>query len=158
MRQLNLRRGLTLIELMVGLTISAVLLGVAGPYFGDFINNSRLREGGNSLLADALYAQSEALRRNGIVQLSVTGSKADVIDMSGAASVTLRSRPFTQGITASVQSINFGSDGMTRPAGTEVSIDVGYSGITCSSEQRCPRLRIEAGGSMRLCGNKLSCP
>lgn len=157
MRQLTPSRGLTLIELMVGLVITAILLGVAAPYFGDYINNSRLREGGNSLMADALYAQSEALKRNGIVQLSVAAGSVQIIDQSGAVPMTLRSRVFTEGISATVTAINFGSDGMTRPIGTEASIDVAFGGVVCSSEQRCPRLRIEAGGSIRLCGNKLSC-
>ena len=38
------QRGLTLIELMVGLTIAAFLLMAAAPFFGDYIRNSRLRE------------------------------------------------------------------------------------------------------------------
>ena len=69
MRQLTLHRGVTLIELMVGLVITAVLLGMAAPFFGDYVTNSRLREGGNGLMAEALYAQSEALKRNGVVRL-----------------------------------------------------------------------------------------
>ena len=156
--QLKPPRGLTLIEMMVGLTITAILAGVAAPFFGDYINNSRLRENGNSLMAEALYAQSEALKRNGQVQLSVAAGSVQIIDVSGAAPVTLRTRSFTQGISASVAGINFGSDGMTRPIGTEVSIDMASSGVTCSAQQRCPRLIIEAGGAIRLCGNKLSCP
>jgi hypothetical protein len=47
---------------------------------------------------------------------------------------------------------------MTRPRGTDVTVDVTASGITCSDNYRCPRVLIDAGGAVRLCGNKLSCP
>lgn len=157
MQQLRLRRGLTIIEMMIGVAITAILLSMASPYFADFINNSRLREGGNALMAEALYAQSEALKRNGQVRLSITSTSTQVIDMTGATPVTLRTRMLTTGLTAVAQNIDFGSDGMTRPRGTESSVDMSYGSISCSNDQRCPRLRVEAGGSIRLCGNKLSC-
>lgn len=157
MRQLTPQRGMTLIEVMVGLVIMAILLGMAAPFFGDFVTNSRLREGGNGLMAEALYAQSEALKRNGVVRLSVTAASSQVIDMGQAPPAVLRTRVFTNGLSADAVDIDFGSDGMTRPVGTAVDIDMAFSGITCSGEQRCPRLRIDAGGSIRLCGNKLSC-
>jgi type IV fimbrial biogenesis protein FimT len=158
MQQLSPRRGVTLIELMIGVAITAILLSMSSPYFVDYINNSRLREGGNALLAEALYAQSEALKRNGTVRLTVNSGSTQVIDMSGAVPTTLRTRMFTQGLSADVLNVDFGGDGMTRPRGTESSVDMAYSGVSCSNDQRCPRLRVEAGGSIRLCGNKLSCP
>lgn len=159
MRQLTaLQQGLTLIELMVGLVITAILLGVAAPYLGDFVTNSRLREGGNAVMAEVLYAQSEALKRNGQVRLSITAGQTQVIDIGVAPNVILRTRALTQGISADVLNIDFGSDGMTRPRGAQAQIDFAYAGATCSAEHRCPRLRIDAGGSVRLCGNKLDCP
>ena len=82
MRQLNTARGLTLIELMVGLTIAAFLLMAAAPFFGDYIRNSRLREAGNALLGEALFAQSEAIKRNTTVRLSTSGATLQVIDRS----------------------------------------------------------------------------
>jgi type IV fimbrial biogenesis protein FimT len=158
MRHLNLHRGLTIIELMIGIAIMAVLMGMASPFFGDYITNSRLREGGNALMAETLYAQSEALKRNGVVRLSITGASMQVIDMTPAVPVTLRTREFTQSLAADVLNVDFGSNGMTRPRGTDVMVDIGMSGVSCSNDQRCPRLRIDAGGAIRLCGNKLSCP
>lgn len=158
MRLLNASRGLTLIELMIGMVITAILLGMAAPYLGDYITNSRLRENGNSLMADALFAQSEALKRNGIVRLNVASGSVQILDMAPATPVVIRSRSFTDGISATVTALDFGSDGMTRPRGTEASIDTAFAGVTCSAEQRCPRVLVDAGGNVRLCGNKLSCP
>jgi type IV fimbrial biogenesis protein FimT len=157
MRHLTRPRGMTLIEIMVALCIAAILAVAAAPHMGDYIVNSRLRETGNALMAQALYAQSEALKRNGQVRLSVLGTSAQVLDVSTGVPVLLRTHPFTDGHSAAATTIDFGSDGMTRPVGTDQSVDIAASGVTCSSDLRCPRLRVEAGGTIRLCGNKLSC-
>jgi type IV fimbrial biogenesis protein FimT len=36
-------------------------------------------------------------------------------------------------------------------------MDIGKSGLTCSSDFRCPGLRVDGGGTMRLCADKLAC-
>jgi type IV fimbrial biogenesis protein FimT len=151
-------RGMTLIEVMIAVVITAILAAVGAPFFGDFVANSRLRETGNALMAETLYAQSEAVKRNGQVRLAVNGNTTQVIDMTGAAPSLVRERRFADGLSAETTNIDFGSDGMTRPRGTDVAIDVAASGITCSDNYRCPRVLIDAGGAVRLCGNKLGCP
>jgi len=140
---------------LVFLAITATLVT---PFLSDYIANSRLRESGNSLMAEALFAQSEAIKRNGQVRLSVTAGGTQVIDMTGAAPVVIRDRLFPDRIAAEVVTVDFGSDGMTRPRGTDATVDIGGTSVTCSEEYRCPRLQIDAGGALRLCANKLSCP
>lgn len=163
MRHLNVRparaaaRGLTLIELMVALAIGAVLLATAAPYMGDYITNSRLRENGNLLLSEALFAQSEAIKRNTTVRLTTSGSTIQVQDATvAAAPVLIRERATTGGITLPTATVNFGAEGRPTPFGTSAAIDV-VAPVSCSSELRCPGLRIDAGGAVRLCGNQLSC-
>lgn len=158
MRQLTRARGLTLIELAVTLAISAILVGMASPYFGGFISNSRMREGGNMLMSEALFAQSEAIKRNGGIRLAIAGDTVSLIDTSAAPPVTLRSRSLASGLTASAVNVDFGSNGMLTPFGTEAVVNLSLAGTTCSAEQRCPGLRIDAGGGVRLCANYLSCP
>ena len=50
--------GFTLVELMVGLVIMAILISAAAPFMGDMIVNARLRESGNLLFTEALMAQN----------------------------------------------------------------------------------------------------
>lgn len=163
MRQLSRHRparGLTLIELAVGMVITVLLMGMAAPYFGDFVQQARLRQSGDTLLAEALYAQSEAIKRNATVRLKVAGGQIQVIDMSGGGDgVQLHQRvlPGDIGIGETEVTVNFGSRGTPLPWGQGASMNLGKSGLTCSAEMRCPGLRIDGGGGVRLCANQLSC-
>ncbi len=157
MRQLNPQRGLTLVELMVAVAIGAFLVLSASPYFADYASNSRLRESGNLLYAETLAAQSEALKRNAVVRLSTSGSTVQVIDRSVPATpVVLRERRFADGVSATTASLDFSSQGLRL--GDSGSINLSMSGITCSSDVRCPGLRVDAGGAVKLCAdNTTSC-
>jgi type IV fimbrial biogenesis protein FimT len=157
MRQLNTQRGLTLIELMVAFAIASLLALAAAPFLADYGVNSRLREGGNSLYAETLFAQSEAIKRNRPVRVSTTGSTITVDDMTVPTTpVTLRTRVLVDGVTMANGSVMFGSSGWPTDL-TAVSIDLSHATASCSADYRCPGLRIEAGGAIRLCGNKLNC-
>ena len=157
MRHLTASRGLTLIELMVGLTIAAFLAMAAAPFFGDYLRNSRLREAGNALLSEALFAQSEAIKRNSTVRLSTDGATLQVIEripVPGADTV-IRERSLPESIAAPAATVDFGTEGRPVPFGATGSINLSMSGITCSDDARCPGLRVDAGGATRLCGNYL---
>ena len=152
-----LTRGLTLIEVTVGLAISAMLLTAAAPYLGDYATNTRLRETGHALLSDALFAQSEALKRNGQVTLSITADSSTVTDTRGPEPKVLRTRTLPAAMVVAPATVDFASNGMPSPFGTAAEIDLVQPGATCSDALRCPGLRIDGGGAIHLCANKLSC-
>lgn len=56
-------RGFTLIEVLVVLTISAILIAIAVPSFEGTISRSRLRDAAQTLHASLQLARSEAIRR-----------------------------------------------------------------------------------------------
>ena len=62
-------RGFTLLELMVTLTVAAVLAVVAIPSFRDLLRKNRVSSANNALLADLSYARSEAITRGSIVSI-----------------------------------------------------------------------------------------
>ncbi len=78
-------RGVTLIELMIGLAIFAMLLGVGLPSLGAWLANSRVRATAESLQSGLAMARSEAMRRNQNVEFLVTN---DTIDLGTVPTVT----------------------------------------------------------------------
>src|SRR5258706_3119711 len=68
------RRGFTLIEVMIALTISAILLMIAVPSFRDASLGSKLRTTANRLISSTLVGRSEALKRNAVVTMCVTAN------------------------------------------------------------------------------------
>lgn len=152
-------RGFTLIELMIGLAIGAMLLLAGAPFFGDYINNSRLRESGNTLFAEALFAQSEAIKRNVTMRVVVSGRTVQTRDLLAGGTGTLVREVMLADPVAAVTAVTFdiGSDGRPSPFGTAVAVNLAISGLACTGDNvRCPGLRIDAGGAVRLCGNYLS--
>ncbi len=74
--------GFTLIELMVTLSVLAILLTIGIPNLQMFIQNSRLESQSASLMGDLNYARSEAVRLGSPVALCAS---ADGATCSGAA-------------------------------------------------------------------------
>lgn len=148
--------GLTLVELLIGVAVAAMLLAMGAPYYADYTVNSRLREGGNTVMAEALFAKSEAIKRNGTVRLTIDGATLRVTDFSTDDNgVTVREQRLAEGLSAGAATVNFGARGTPMPFGTAASVNLSYTGITCSATYRCPGLRIDGAGGVRLCGNRL---
>lgn len=61
--------GFTLIELMVTLTVAAILLTVGLPSFQEFIKSNALNSRVNIFIADLNFTRSEAIKRNGRVTM-----------------------------------------------------------------------------------------
>ena len=60
----SLRRGFTLVELLIGVVILSILIAVAAPAFNDALATQRLRAAANELRLSISLARSEALKRN----------------------------------------------------------------------------------------------
>jgi type IV fimbrial biogenesis protein FimT len=67
--------GFTLIELMVTVTMLGILLTLAGPSFGTWISNTRVRTVSDTLQNGVRLAQAEAVRRNRTVAFFLTNAE-----------------------------------------------------------------------------------
>ena len=57
-------RGASLIELMVGITLLALLVGLGVPTFSEWLQNARIRAAAESIQTGLQQAKAEAVRRN----------------------------------------------------------------------------------------------
>jgi type IV fimbrial biogenesis protein FimT len=67
-------QGVTLIELMVVITIAAILLALAVPSFQEMIDRNRLKAATESVFGSMQFAKSEAIKRNERIFLIVAAS------------------------------------------------------------------------------------
>ncbi len=153
------QRGVTLIELMIGLAIVALVLFVAVPSFGIFLQNSQIRNAAGSALDGLQLARNEAIRRNSPVRFQFvsdltaactlsTTSLAWVVsqaDPTGACNAApsdtvapqlVQSRSATEGTSNARITVAGGSTvvftGLGRvPAGGITQIDVTNTSGTC---------------------------
>ncbi len=62
-------KGFTLVELLVTISVAAILATVALPSMGNFINQTRLSGNVNEFIAATMLARSEAIQRAGAVTI-----------------------------------------------------------------------------------------
>jgi type IV fimbrial biogenesis protein FimT len=72
-------RGFTMIELMVTISIAAILVSMAAPSFQSLIVQSRLTTQANQLITSLHYARSEAVKRGGRVTVCTSDNGATCV-------------------------------------------------------------------------------
>lgn len=68
----RLQQGLSIIEILVTLVIIGMLMALAGPSAGVWIQNTQLRNAADSVVSGLQQAKLEALKRNKLVMFRVT--------------------------------------------------------------------------------------
>lgn len=77
--------GFTLLEVLVAVTVLALLLGIGVPGFRDFVRNSRMTAAANDIVTDFSIARSEAVKRRVPVTLCKSQNlTACDVDAAGA--------------------------------------------------------------------------
>lgn len=67
-------RGFTVLELLIALTVTAVIMAVAVPSMAGMIRNSRFRAAHNEFLSSLYLLRSEAAKRNRTVKMCRTAN------------------------------------------------------------------------------------
>lgn len=68
------QRGFSLLELMVTITVMAILLAIAVPSFRDLIHRSEVSSASNEILGSMAYARTEAINRGQLVSMCASST------------------------------------------------------------------------------------
>lgn len=163
------QRGVTLIEMMIGIAILGVLVSVALPEFSTWIQNTKIRTAAESVLSGLQLARNEAVRRNLNVQLAFGAGSSWTVSVPSTLE-QVQTRSSAEGATDSVTvvrtpvaatTITFNSLGRTAAnadasvAITQIVIDV-PAGVLAAAKSRELRITIGAGGNVRMCDPNVS--
>ena len=140
------QRGLSLVELLVGLVVLSVLVSVAAPSFSRMVAEQRLRQVGSELRISLATARSEAVKRNEAVSLIKQGSDWSTgwcIEAGKTSNCSVQP----------IQQFNVASDQITvlkdgAAAGTEINFNA-WGRVTS-----CPEFLLSttaAGSACALC-------
>jgi type IV fimbrial biogenesis protein FimT len=175
MRRAISERGVTLIELMVGIAIVALVLGLGVPSYAEWIQNSRIRNAAESILNGLRLARSEAVTRNVPVQFKLADSgpgwTVGCVTVTATCLATIQERAAGEGSSAAVtvaaadgKTFQFNSLGQMAapvPAGgavsTAINVDIDPS-VLSAAKSRDLRVTVDVGGNVRMCDPNVTSP
>lgn len=130
-------RGFSLIELIIGMAILALLLALGMPMLSTYLQNAKIRSAAENFLTGAQKARTEAVSRNAAVEFLLISSPPDVYNVNSPSlsatgpnwmirtfNATINAYDFIQGKTM------FEGAGQTQGATPAVQISSEVSTIT----------------------------
>jgi type IV fimbrial biogenesis protein FimT len=161
-----MHKGLTVIELLIGIAIISLTLTMTIPSLTTYIQNNRIRSLADELQASLATTKYEAIKRNSRISLvlSGTGWTIQVPTSTETVATTLLKKAAVnsqQNITifASSNNISFNSQGRLSAGSDAITADIGpLDKAKCLAQggtNRCLRLQISPAGQIKLCDPQL---
>jgi type IV fimbrial biogenesis protein FimT len=134
------QRGVTLIELVIGIAIVSILLMMGVPAFNLWIQTTQNRTAAESILNGLQLARAESVRRNAIVRFNLIDATGLVEWEVGCVTATadcpakIQSRPAKEGsvqarVGISTDATQAGNFGKPIPVGEGLTAGVSFNGL-----------------------------
>lgn len=155
-------RGFSLIELMIGIAIMAILLGVAVPSFQTWLQNIQIRNAAESVANGLQRARAEAVARNTNIAFTLGTNSAWAINVVTPAS-EIESRLATEGsanvtrtvLPANATTITFNNLGQVA-GNADASESLTQVDLAATGGSQNLRVTIGVGGNARMCDPSLT--
>ncbi len=150
--------GVTLIELLIGMALLAILVTMGLPSFANWIQNRQLRSAAESVQSGLQLARGEAVKRNTFVGFTMAGPDSSwSVDVMNPPQ-QIQSRPAAEGtpnpqIATTDATIIFNGLGKTSLAAGAVIQVTNPTGGACKpgSDMNCLNVTVSVGGQVKMC-------
>lgn len=156
--------GATLVEMLIGIAILAILMMVGLPSYTAWMQNTQIRNATESVLNGMQLARNEAVRRNTNVQLALGAQSSWEIRVGSNTGDLIQSRTYGAGsknvtvaaLPANATKITFSSLGRVvanaDASATITQLDFNVpTSILADTASRNLRIGVTAGGNVRMC-------
>lgn len=162
------QRGVTLIELIIGIAVLSIVLVLGVPSYSEWIQNSRLRNTAEAILNGLQLARAEAVARNTSVRFSRGAGGAWTVCLNtvsataGCTGTTIQSKTAAEGSSRAVtlasnpNIVDVDFDALGR--GTTISIDIDLDTAVMSADRSRNLRVVVSGGSVRMCDPNVTAP
>jgi type IV fimbrial biogenesis protein FimT len=158
------RTGFTLIEVMIGLTIMALLMVMGLPSFTAWLQKGQIRTAAEAIQNGLSLARAEAVRRNAKVSFSMAGPDSSwTVAVVTAPVPPIQARTGVEGSSNAVVAVTAGAlpvdiefDGLGRTNLAanlliEITNPTGGACGTALTQMRCLNVQVTPGGTVRMC-------
>lgn len=153
--------GFSLIELLIGIAIMAILAGLAMPSFQAWLQNAQIRNAAESVQNGLQRARAEAVGRNTNIEFVLGAGSSWVVQLTDGTDIESRSgsegsRDVTVTVTpAGATTVTFNNFGGLLAANADASlpftqVDLDSSVLAATDSQEL-RITIGLGGNVRMC-------
>jgi type IV fimbrial biogenesis protein FimT len=160
-------RGISLVEVVIGMAIVAFLLFAAMPSFSTWIQKVQIRTAAEAIQNGLQLARTEAVRQNTAVQFVLgtgTGWTVGCVASSASCPAEIQSRPANEGSSNATVATTGGAttvtfNGLGRSAAAidfNVANPTGGDCVADGGPMRCLRVAVSAGGQIRMCDPAVS--
>jgi len=146
------QQGVTLLELMLGLVLLAILLGMGIPSFTEWMRNTQNRTAAESVLNGLQLARNEAVRRNTQVRFNLTDASGAVawtvtcVNPTPSCPVPIQSRPAAEGSVQARVGVSTAAIPLPTPPGqfaSAIAAGTGLvAGVTFDGIGRVPNANV----------------
>jgi type IV fimbrial biogenesis protein FimT len=161
------QRGVTLIELLIGFALIALLTVMAVPAYNGWLQSSQIRNAAESIVNGMQIARAESVRRNTLAQLALTGGSSWTVSLP-LTGEQIQDRPAAESSTGAVVAIQpAGADRISfngmgwvaanndaSPSITQLDFSNPTGGAckhVSNGPMRCLRIVVSTGGAFRMC-------